>query len=261
MEINNNLSEISTEMLLNYFFPELEDEWVAFCDGTFFRNYNRDALEIDEEERYVMLSRDGFMKTLPERLLFLEDELKDKDFKSSYQRQEMNRRLFTAAFLPFDTFNFRQRLHIERNISKTLDMKIEFVLKTFFGFDIQAEENKYVRMMARLLPFVSEWRADFSRLAKLLGELFHCQTRLLISRYSDDDNTRRWLPGVQFQLLMPDMTAEEFRQLYADTRPLEKFLIEWFIPAEVHCQLTIKHHLKAEEKSSSLVLDYNTDLK
>ncbi len=261
MEMNNNLSEMSAEMLLNYFYPDLEDQWVAFYDGTFYRNYNRDVLQIDDEEKNVMLSRDGFLRMLPERLLFQEDELKGKDFAANYKRQEMKRRLFNAAFLPFDTFGFRQRLHIERNISETLDMKLDFVLKTYFGIDIKTEENPYVREMARLLPFVREWRADFSRLAKLVGEIFHCKVRLIINRYSDDDNTRCWLPGVQFQLLKSDLTPDAYRQLYADTRPLERFIREWFMPAEAHFQLSIKHHLKGDERTDAFVLDYNTDLK
>ncbi len=261
MKINYNLSEISAEMLLNYLYPELEKKWVAYHDGTFYRNYSRDAMLVDEEQKNVMLARDGFLRLLPEGLLFTEDELRGKDFKGSYERMALKRRLFNAAFLPLDTFNFRQRLHIERNISMTLDKKLSFILKEYFGFDISAETNRYVREMARLLPFINEWRADFSRLAKLLGELFHCKTRLIISRYSDDDNTRNWLPGVQFQLLKPDLSVEEFRDLYAETRPLENFLKEWFIPAEVHFQLTIKHHLKEDEKHKSIILDYNTDLK
>ncbi len=260
MKINNNLSEISAEMLLNYFYPELEEKWVAYHDGTFYRNYSSDALDVDAEEKYVMLARDGFLRMLPEGLIFSEDELKGKDFKGNYQKQEMKRRLFNAAFLPLDTFNFRQRLHIERMFSKTLDDKLAFILKEYFGFDIHAEQNKYVREVAHLLPYIREWRADFSRLAKLMGELFHCKTRMIVNRYSEDDNTRNWLPGVQFQLLIPNLTPEEFRELYAETRPLEKFLSEWFMPAEVHFQLTIKHHLKEGEKVETFILDYNVDM-
>ncbi len=261
MDLNNNLSEISAEMLLTYLYPELEKKWVAYHDGTFYRNYSRDAMLVDEEQTNVMLARDGFLRLLPEGMLFTEDELKGKDFKGSYERMMMKRRLFNAAFLPLDTFNFRQRLKIERQVSKTLDKKLYFILKEYFGFDMEAEQNKYVREVARLLPFIREWRADFSRLAKLLGELFHCKTRLIINRYSDDDNTRCWLPGVQFQLLIPNLTADEFQTLYTDTRPLEKFLMEWFMPAEVHFQLTIKHHVRNDENHKNYLLGYNIDLK
>ncbi len=260
MEINNNLSQISAEMLLNYFYPELEKQWTAHHEGTFYRNYSQDVLELDEEERDVILARDGFIKMLPEGLLFDEKELKGKDFSGMYKQQEQRRRTFLAAFLPLDTFNFRQRLHLERNISKTLDMKLDYVLKTYFGFDFQAEQNPYVKEMASILPFIREWRADFKRIARLLGEIFHCKTRFLTSRYSDDDNSHCWIPGVEYQLLKPSLTAEEFRKLYEDTRPLEKFLIEWLMPAEVHCRLSIKDHRKVKEPGTPLLLDYNTEL-
>ncbi len=260
MKIDNNLAEISAEMQLNYFYPELEEKWEVHHDGTFYRNYNRDVIDLDTDNNYVSLSRDSFLRMLPEGILFDEKSLEGKDFAGEYKHQEATLRLFQDAFLPFDTFNFRQRLKIERNISKTLDNKLNYILKTYFGFDINAEENPYVREMARLLPFIRDWRADFNRLAELVGDLFHCKTNMIISRYSEDDNKRFWIPGVEFELLKADLSAEAFKKLYAETRPLEAFITEWLMPAEVHFKLSIKQHGQKPETGTPLILDYNIEL-
>lgn len=261
MDINGNLSQISAEMMLNYFYPELEEKWVARHAGTFLRNYSVDATLVDEEQTEVVLARDGYLRMLPEGLLFDENELKGKkNFDTRYKQLERRRRVFREAFLPFDTFAFRQRLAIERATSQLLEQKLSYVLRTYFGFNLDAEQNPYVREMAGLLPFIREWRADFSRLAKLLGEMVHCKTKLLITRYDTDDNSRRWLPAVEFQLQLPGLSAAEYRQLYDDIRPLEQFLIEWFIPCEVHCRLSIKHHGQPQTVDGTLMLDYNTEL-
>lgn len=60
MRIKRNLSQIRAEVLLNYLYPEMEDQWIAINKGTFYRNYNQDALAIEEKEGKAILARDGF---------------------------------------------------------------------------------------------------------------------------------------------------------------------------------------------------------
>ena len=69
MRIKRNLSQIRAEVLLNYLYPEMEDQWIAINKGTFYRNYNQDALAIEEKESKAILARDGFLRLLPEGLL------------------------------------------------------------------------------------------------------------------------------------------------------------------------------------------------
>jgi len=260
MRVTNDISQISAEMLLNYLYPELQDKWIARHAGTFYRNYNNDHLTVSEQYNTVELARDGFLKLLPEGMLSDENELKGKDFLGKYNRLQQRRRLFLEAFLPFDTFAFRQRLHIERKVSELLDIKLDYVLRHIFGYDLTAETNPYVREIAVLLPYVSKMRADFSSIAKLLGNLFGCKTKLKIGRYSHIDSTRYWIPRVEYQLLIPHLSAADFQQLQTDIQPLQQFLAEWLMPAEVHCTITIKHHLQPQEAGNGLLLDYNTEL-
>jgi len=259
MKISNELSQISAELLLNYFYPELQEKWTARHEGTFYRNYNTDALLIREKDAEVLLARDGFLKLLPEGLLFDEDDLRKKNFDGAYSKLEQRRRLFTEAFLPLDTFQFRNRLHIEKHIADLLNVRLEYVLKKYYNFDINAEQNPYVKDLARLLPYISKWRADYNSIASLLSSMFKCKTKLKIGRYSEIDSTRFWMPKVEFQLLIPDLSSHRYQELHDLLQPVQAFLIEWFIPAEVKCEVSIKHHGQPQQMGK-MVLDYNTEV-
>ena len=103
MNINRDLSEIKAEVLLNYLYPEMEERWVVHYEGAFFRNYNGDPLSIDETTGEVRLSRDGFLRLLPQGLLTYDDELKGEDTVEKYKKMEERQRLLHEAFLPFAT--------------------------------------------------------------------------------------------------------------------------------------------------------------
>ena len=142
MEYNNNLSEISAEMLLGYFYPELVGQWKAHHMGTFYRNYNRDVLDLYEEEHTVVLSRDGFLQLLPKGLLTTEDKAKsDKSRTTSDQQRRIS--MLQDAFLPFDTYWFNKKLQVELQISDMLRSKLEYLLKEYFDFDLSAQTNFY----------------------------------------------------------------------------------------------------------------------
>lgn len=259
MDINNDISQISAEMLLNYLYPEMVDKWIAHYVGTFYRNYNNDHLSIYKNTNEVVLARDGFLKLLPEALISDENELKGGDFSGKYQKVEQRRKFFEEVFLPFNTLSFRQKMHIEQKVSELLDSKFDYLLKTYFDYDRTVETNPYVKAMSVFLPYVSKLRANFSQIAKLLGAIFGCRTKMKVGRYSDEDSTRCWIPNVEYQLLIPNLTAEEYRNLKDDVGPLQQFIVEWIMPAEVRCEITIKHHNQPQTAGEGLILDYNTE--
>ena len=259
MKVSYDISQISAEMLLNYLYPELRDKWVAHYAGTFYRNYNNDHLSVFEDTAEVVLARDGFLKLLPEALLSDENELKGGRFEEKYQQLEQKKKVFREAFLPFDMFAFRQRIRMEQKLSELLDCKLEYLLKTYFHYDLAAETNPYIKEFAVLLPYISKLRADFGTTAKMLGCVFDCKIHLKTGRYSSEDSTRYWIPNVEYQLLIPDLSAEEYRKLKVDVEPLQQFLTEWFMPAEVRCEITIKHHHQPQTIGEGMILDYNTE--
>ena len=170
MDIPLNLSEISAEMLLDYLYPDSEKQWVSRDKGAFYRNYNSDILGIDEENRLVKLSRDGFLRLLPQGMIVREDELKGDDVKERYDEIHRRVRLLEDAFLPFDTFYFRRCLVAERQVSELLNRKLEFILKKFFDFDLAAESDPYVKEAAVLLPYVNNWKGNLDFIRLLLAD-------------------------------------------------------------------------------------------
>lgn len=260
MKRDHNIGQISAELLLNYLYPEMEQEWIADDKGSFFRNYNRDILELYTDEKRVELSRDGFLKLLPPGLLSDEEDLKSKDAVSKSKEVERRMHLLNEAFLPIDTMHFRQSLQIERQVSELQSTKVEYLLKEYFGFDLAAEKNPYVKAAAVLLPYAKQWRGDFPALRRLIEVLFDCEVEMTEGRYSESDSTIRWVPMIRYDLLIPNLETEEYKALSSQLQPFADFIREWFIPAEVVCQVNIKEHGQTQQTNTRLTLDYNTEL-
>ena len=110
MDLNQQIPEISAEMLLNFLYPELEEKWIAHHDGAFYRNYSRDVLSVEPEEEQVSLSRDGLLRLLPQGLLSPEGELRTGDPDERHDEIQQRLKVLSEAFLPFDSFAFRRRL-------------------------------------------------------------------------------------------------------------------------------------------------------
>lgn len=260
MNIGRNLSQVRAEMLLNYLYPELEKDWMIQCKGTFFRNYNQDILALYEDEKKVSLARDGFLRLLPEGLLTKNDDLKGEDVAAKYRELEWRRELLNEAFAPFDTYVFRKKLAIERQASELLNQKLEFLLKSYFGFDIANEPSALVKEAAVLLPFISRWRGNLGFVSNLLGALMDCEVEMIRGRYSHEDTTRCWIPVVRYNLLIPGLTSASYKTLKEEVSPLIVFLKEWFIPFDVRFEIEIKEHFHPQDPDGGLTLNYNTEL-
>lgn len=257
----NKIPDIRAEVLLNYLYPEMAKEWIARGEGVFYRNYNSDLLEIDDESKEIMMSRDGFLKLLPQGVLTEQTSIKGDTPIEQYKRTQRRMRLLKEAFLPIDTVHFQQSLLIEAQISELLQIKLSYVLQTYFGVDIENEPSRLVKEAAILLPYVNKLRGNFDVVASILGSLMHCEVQQIVGRYSETDTTRRWLPSIKFELLIPDLTPEGYKELDNELEPLRTFIKEWFIPVEIHCSIVIKEHQEMRKPTTKLVLDYNTELK
>ncbi len=255
------MSEISAEMLLNFLYPEEIDQWVVKDKGTFYRNYTPDVLSVDAKARYVALSRDGFIKLLPQGLITTDNELKGDDFYDKYVALFNRKQLLQEVFKPIDSFTFRRRLHIERKVSQLLNDKATYLLKKFYHFDLSKEKNPYVKTLAMLLPNISKLRANFGVVRDLLQILVGCEVEMNTGRYSEKDDTRCWLPWLKYDLLIDDLTTPQYNLLRKDMLELEHFINEWFMPFDVKCSLRIKQHGYPCKVEEDLTLDYNTELK
>ena len=169
----NDITQLKAEVLLNYLYPEMEGDWIVDNKGVFYRNYNEDILALYVDEKRVVLSRDGFLKLLPQGILANDDDLKKaKDIATKTKEIERRIHLLNEAFLPFDIWHFRRTLAIERQVAELLRGQVEYLLKEYFGFDLTAEENPYVKRMAPLLPYAKRWRGDVAMLRKVIELLF-----------------------------------------------------------------------------------------
>ena len=250
MIINRNISQIRAEVLLNYLYPEMNGKWMVQGKGTFYRNYNRDVLAVYEKENKVLLTRDGFLRLLPEGLLTRDDDLRGEDFSEKFKELEWRRELLSV----------RKKLEIERQVSELLDQKLSYLLKEYFNFDIEAEQSELVKEAAVLLPFVSRWRGNLGLVGNILGALMHCEVETIKGRYSPIDSTRLWLPQVTYKLLIPGLTRAIYLELRKSLEPLAAFLKEWLIPFDVRCVIEIKQHMIPQKPDGSMTLDYNTEL-
>lgn len=260
MKRYDNIPEIRAEVLLNYLYPEVGLKWCVNNKGTFYRNYNSDLLEINEEKNEAKTARDSFIKLLPQGVITDDVELKGEAAGEKFKSLQMRLRLLGEAFKPIDTFHFRDSLYVEQQVDQLLQDKLKYVLSTYFGVTIDEIENQYVREAAVLLPYVSKRRGDFGFVADLLRVLFKCEVRMTKGRYSHTDSTRRWLPIMRYELMIPGLSPEEFREKLAALQPLRDFICEWFIPVDVWCQIDIKEHNVPQQTNTRLTLGYNTEL-
>ena len=127
----NNIPEIRAEVLLNYLYPEVGNQWTVQNEGTFYRNYNSDLLAIDAERLKAETARDCFIKLLPQGLITLDTDLKGEDSSEKFKQLQIKLRLLRETFKPIDTFQFRDSVFIEKQVENLLQNKISYVLNTY----------------------------------------------------------------------------------------------------------------------------------
>lgn len=266
MKTDTEIKEASAEMLLNYLYPEMAERWTVYNKGSFYRNYNRDILDVYADGGSVELTRDGFLDLLPEGLLTDEEELKGDVIVKS---KELGKRihLLREAFLPIDSIHFRQSLRLEREVASLVRGKVEYLLKEYFGYDLQTEQNSFVKAMAPLLPYAKGWRGDYRTLRRAMEYLFSCPVTVSTGRYSHTDSTLGWLPSVTYKLAIPGLTTEQYLAKTAEIKPFASFVEEWFLPVEVVCQMKItgngdENATKTHENmnDNGTLLDYNSNI-
>lgn len=258
MNFEVNIPEVGAEMLLNYLYPELEERWRVRNEGTFYRNYNNDSLSISPSEAEISLARDGFLKLLPQGLISPDDELSKGDIVAKHKEIERRKRILKETFVPIDTVNFRRRLKIEKEVSEVLGKKLDYILQTYYNIDINDEQNPYIKEVAILLPYIRSRRGDFGLIKNLLMGMLDCKVNILTGRYSQTDSTKSWIPLIRYELIIEKLSNKEYNMLSQGLNGLRDFIAEWFIPAEMRCEILIKDHRESPVINNNQTLDYNT---
>jgi hypothetical protein len=253
--------EIKAEMLLNLLYPDMKDKWTAREKGTFYRNYNRDILDIHLEENEVELSRDGFLRLLPKGMLTTAGELKGDNFEENYEELHRRLKLLEEAFIPIDTFSFRRRLQIESEVSELLNAQLDYLLVHYFGYDRSKETNPYIKALSVILPYVSKIRGNFRLIKDLLASLFDTDVELRSGRYSESDSTKCWLPWARYTIYIDHLDYKEYKKCIAEIGDLKRFIREWFVPFDTRCDIMLKQRTYYSSTNDALILNYNTKLK
>ena len=90
--------------------------------------------------------------------------------------------------------------------------------------------------------------------------LFGHPINMTTGRYSETDDSLSWLPCVRYDLLIPGLDSEEYKTQMKEVQYLANFISEWFIPAEMVCQVNIKEYGQEQLTDTRLTLNYNTHL-
>lgn len=260
MNTHSNIAEISAELLLNLLYPEQKKQWIVKNKGTFYRNYSTDVLAIDEKTKEVKLSRDGFLKYLPQGLLTTDEELKKGGLSNPHEALRKRLNTLKEAFVPIDTNIFRRRLDIEGEITELLNNQIDYLLKTYLGYDRSKETNPYIKVLSVILPYISKLRSNIRFVKNLLTTIVGCDVEMSTGRYSETDNSRYWLAWIKYDLLIPNLSQEKYQELSLQMKELEAFISQWFMPFDTKCSIRIKHHQQPFQTDGNLILDYNTEL-
>lgn len=251
------VSEINAELLLQQLYPDMERSWTAKHKGVFYRNYTADAIHIYQNENLVELARDSILKQLPKEMLSAENELDSvdangkkvrKSWKTRHQEIHERLHLLYEAFSPFDSFRFSRTMEMERHTQEILEMKLQYILKYCFDFDLEAEQNDLVREAAVLLPYVSKMRGIPALLARILEILTGYRVTMQQSTFSHRDTTRAWIPWLRFSVIVPGLeTEEDYMLKEAELRPVMDFLLEHLAPADMLCEIDIKDAAPAQQ--------------
>lgn len=258
------MDQISAEMLLCRLYPELEGKWKVRQRGSFYRNYSSDIIALNADEATVELSRDGFLMHLPASLLSSEQELMDvdsqgrknpKSFKGRYEEMTLRLKTLQEAFLPVDSILFEERLQREKEVSRLLSMKMAFILKEYFDYDLNQETDPLRRKVAMMLPFYPGVKGDIHFVKSLISAATGHKVRMVRSRWSEVDNKRCALPKVRYELLVDGLSREAYVELMERLKPMGDFIQERLMPFDCLFELSVKGKASMEP-----ILNYNSTL-
>ncbi|HBJ76899.1 MAG TPA: hypothetical protein DDY68_03580 [Porphyromonadaceae bacterium] len=260
MELPIDLKELRAEVLLNYLYPEKTSQWIARYEGTFYRNYSNDILSCDEEKDRVSVSRDGFLKLLPQGLLTTDDGLRKGDFEEKYKKEVEELKLLQDVFQPFDTIRFRKSVEIEKQISDLLASKEEYFINKFSQWIRIERNNRFIKPLLHLLPQIHRHRGNMGRIGELIGIVTGYKVEMKYDKYQEYERAKCSIPCLSYILVIEDLDVKKFADLGTELKPFFDFMLQWFVPFDVMVEFKIKHLNKIFDMNDEMILDYNTEI-
>lgn len=255
------LNSARAEFLIEYLYPGMEKHWVVRNAGTFFAKYRDDLMSLDMASGEIRLSRDGILKYLPTSFISSKEELSGTEFDKNYQRMKFRRSVLEEALVPIDTFALRPSLELERRMSQLLDTRLDYVLHSIFDINLSEIESPLVRKAAASLPFVRRWRGNIPFVAKLLSSLTGYTVNVDRShRHSEAESFNAWMPKVIFEVVIPGLDSESYKEKRAELLALWDFLSYWMLPYDAVSEIAISDETVKDTFGDDIMLDYNCKL-
>lgn len=245
----SDLRRLKAEVVLDMLYPDA-DRHLARAKGSFYRNYSPDIIAIDPTTAEVELSRDGFLKSLPESYVSPEQS------QESYEARQHRLSVLADAILPIDSQFFELYLQAQRQADSLMAAKTAYILRQYFDYDIEAEQNPHVRRMAYLLPFASVLRGKIGVVRKIFSILLEADVTTQSHPYSSDDNTRGYIPKTLFVAWIPGLNVDKYDEMMLTIRPLCRFAAEWFLPYDHIFDIEICD----PNSPDNTILNYNTQI-
>lgn len=253
-----------------------KDKPEVFAQGYFYRNFCEDIVEISNEPNgniVIALSRDGIYHLLPEALFFFEKRLlikkkgsiikaeipQEEAIKKEIEKQNAEKIQLLAFFKFFDTKYFATSLVLEKKIFQIENIKINFILIHFFGYDINNTDNQYIIKIAPLLIHAYQIRGDLLLLQKILSAVLNSRVEIN-KRNTFNDELFEAIMSLEFIVHIEGLSLKEYRALNEAYEPFFLFVSEWFLPFELDYRYRIKDKVQAFVLNKPLILDYNTQL-
>lgn len=273
---NIPIEDVKAESIIAVMYDDTKPEIRA--QGCFYRNYCEDIIRIgnesDRDSIVVELSRDGIYHLLPETLFFLENRLLIKKKKSisnseivnesaikeEVKKQNVEKKYLSTFFKFFDMQYFETSLQLEKEIYEIENTQTKVVLKYFFEYDLNKEENVYIKKIAPLLIYCSLIRADLLLLPKILSAVLNYRVELK-KRNVFIDHTTEPIPLIDFIVHVKGLSPKEYQDLTILYKPFFSFVNEWFLPIGTEYNYKIKDTSQPFAlNEQQIILDYNTQL-
>ncbi|MFR9650578.1 MAG: hypothetical protein SNG35_00945 [Rikenellaceae bacterium] len=258
MEYEVEFSNIRAEVLLNYLYPELGEEWIVENLGLFYRNYQEDLISLDEKSHQLSLARSSYLKLLPSGMI--SNERSNGSDAEQRENERRSIRQLTEIFKPVDSFYFRRSIGNESFLAMMYEQRVEYLLKHIYRYDLKSERSKYVRDMAPLLLLRDRIKGDMGLIRDLLSMLLDLEVKMDIDSYHDNDWSEIVIARVVYTITVEDLSKDRYRLTREELDPLCEFILEWFVPLDMVVVFKIHDtHLDSMIKGDGL-LGYNLKL-
>lgn len=257
MEQRAQIANVRAEMLLNHLYPELAHSWRVKNKGVFYRNYSEDILSYDPDNSLVELSRDSILQLLPPRLLSGANFKGDVKEQSQKAFEEL--RLLRELFLPIDSMLFRLNMMAENSISQIITGYESYILKEYYGYDMERIDNKYLRMLLPLLIYGVKLKVDYHNIAILMSRIIGHEVSHTMDCFSQSDREDVMLIRVIFTIDIKELDVSEYRALNEELQPLFEAIREWLIPFDHVSEFRVRdNHSSRTQLDKVDILSYNT---